>query len=238
MNWVFGYGSLVNDATHGHADLCPMRLEGWRRRWQHSRLRQVAFLSAEPAPGAQILGLAARVAPQDWEALDQRERAYDRLPLPEHALTPHEPAQGARGPSEQRPSRRGALPPGAERGRQSGSMDPRGAEQTAGDGPAERDRRPPIGRVHLYRARAEHVGPPTLRHPVLLSYLDVVVQGYRRWFGEDGVAAFFASTDGWDAPILNDRAAPRYPRHQPLSKDDREMVDHHLLCIGARVIEG
>jgi len=70
----------------------------------------------------------------------------------------------------------------------------------------------------------------------LLSYLDVVVQGYEQVFGEAGVAAFFASTDGWDAPILNDRDAPQYPRHQPLATVQRDLVDHHVDAIGAKLV--
>ena len=65
-------------------------------------------------------------------------------------------------------------------------------------------------------------------HVILLSYLDVVVQGFHREFGEDGVQRFFDTTDGWDTPIVNDRAKPIYPRHCQLSKAETELVDHHL----------
>jgi hypothetical protein len=51
-----------------------------------------------------------------------------------------------------------------------------------------------------------------MAHPVLLSYLDVVVQGYLQEFDEAGVAHFFDTTDGWDAPLLDDRTHPHYPR--------------------------
>jgi hypothetical protein len=49
------------------------------------------------------------------------------------------------------------------------------------------------------------------------------------------VAAFFATTDGWDRTILNDRHAPRYPRHQTLSDHDRLVVDGHLAALPAVV---
>ena len=71
-------------------------------------------------------------------------------------------------------------------------------------------------------------GRPSTAGPVLLSYLDVVVQGYLREFGEAGVARFFDTTDGWDAPILDDRSAPRYPRHRRLSASERDFVDAQL----------
>lgn len=72
-------------------------------------------------------------------------------------------------------------------------------------------------------------------HVILLSYLDVVVQGYLREFGHDGVERFFDTTDGWDTPILNDRHAPRYPRHQQLSRDETALVDGHLTRLSAFV---
>ena len=56
-------------------------------------------------------------------------------------------------------------------------------------------------------------------------------------FGLDGVAAFFDTTDGWDAPILDDRAAPRYPRHQRLAPDETALVDQHLSRLNANLIQ-
>ena len=47
---------------------------------------------------------------------------------------------------------------------------------------------------------------------------------------------FFDTTDGWDAPILNDRAAPIYGRHQALREDERTLVQDWLAAVGARVI--
>jgi hypothetical protein len=72
-------------------------------------------------------------------------------------------------------------------------------------------------------------------HVMLLSYLDVVVQGFLHVFGEPGVQAFFATTDGWDTPVLNDRAAPIYPRHQTLSSTETKLVDHHLARLSTPV---
>tara|TARA_R110002110_G_scaffold87967_34_gene229208 strand:+ start:399 stop:1010 length:612 start_codon:yes stop_codon:yes gene_type:complete len=72
-------------------------------------------------------------------------------------------------------------------------------------------------------------------HVILLSYLDVVVQGYLREFGHNGVQRFFDTTDGWDTPILNDRENPRYPRHKVLSPDETALVDHHITRLAARV---
>lgn len=70
---------------------------------------------------------------------------------------------------------------------------------------------------------------------ILLSYLDVVVQGFLHQYGESGVAAFFDSTDGWDRVVLNDRARPRYPRHQALLATETALVDWHLARLPARL---
>ncbi len=72
-------------------------------------------------------------------------------------------------------------------------------------------------------------------HVILLSYLDVVVQGFLREFGSDGVTRFFDTTQGWDTPVLNDRAAPHYPRHQNLLDTETALVDHHLNRLSASV---
>ena len=66
---------------------------------------------------------------------------------------------------------------------------------------------------------------PTERNPILLSYLDTVVQGFLTHWGRNGVDRFFASTDGWSAPILNDRDAPIYSRVQRTTEAERDLVD-------------
>jgi hypothetical protein len=178
--YFFGYGSLVNAATHAFADTRRARLRGWRRVWRHTTLRPVAFLTAVPDSDAEIDGLIAPVPGADWPALDAREAAYIRAPA---------------GP------------------------------QVAHDLP----HRPEIA---VYTIPEGHHGAPSVAHPILLSYLDVVVQGYLREFGEAGVARFFESTRGWEGPVLDDRAAPRYPRHQPLDSHERALTDHFLADLG------
>ena len=90
--------------------------------------------------------------------------------------------------------------------------------------------------VHIYHAPPERHTPATMLHPVLLSYLDVVVQGYLREFGEAGVARFFATTDGWDAPVLDDRKHPIYPRHQVLNSSERALTDDHIAQLSIRLL--
>ena len=182
--FFFGYGSLVNRATHTFSDAHPARLTGWRRAWAHTNLREVAFLTAIPAPGHVIDGLVAHVPGDDWAALDRREHAYDRAPVTD--TTSH------------------AVP---------------------------RDIH-----VQVYAIPHGKHGLPDVAHPVLLSYLDVVVQGYLTEFAEEGVQRFFETTDGWDAPILDDRAAPIYPRAQDLTAEEGALVDDWLRAVDARVI--
>ena len=90
--------------------------------------------------------------------------------------------------------------------------------------------------VAIYSIPEGKHGAPSMAHPVLLSYLDVVVQGYLHEFGPDGVERFFATTDGWDAPILDDRAHPHYPRHQHLTPAETALVDDWLVRLDTAVV--
>ena len=76
--YFFGYGSLVNAASHPYRPVGRAHLPGWRRRWRATRMRPTAFLSAYRAQGGGIDGLVAPVPNGDWAALDLRERGYDR----------------------------------------------------------------------------------------------------------------------------------------------------------------
>ena len=67
--------------------------------------------------------------------------------------------------------------------------------------------------------------------PIKLSYLDVVVEGFALEYGLDGVTRFFATTTGW-APVLDDRAAPRYPRARPVAPQLQRLVDDQLADLG------
>ena len=70
--------------------------------------------------------------------------------------------------------------------------------------------------------------------PILLSYVDAVLQGFLAVFGRAGVARFGASTDGWHIPVLNDRAAPVYARAQRLTAEETATVDALLRDLGVR----
>lgn len=95
----------------------------------------------------------------------------------------------------------------------------------------------PATEIAVYAVAAHNIKPR--RHQmILLSYLDVVVQGFDQVYGPEGVARFFDTTDGWDTPILDDRDNPIYPRHQILTRTQTALVDSHLERLFAQVHKG
>lgn len=172
----FGYGSLVNLATHDYASPTRATLRGWRRVWRHARARPIAFLSVEPCTDTILHGITAGVPNADWTALDLREREYLRRDVSDQFDHP----------------------------------------------------------TAIYEANPAHTTAPSAQHPILLSYLDVVVAGYETLLGADGPAHFFATTTGW-GPILDDRRDPLYPRAQPLSDQTRTTVDAALCALSITV---
>ncbi|MFT6696515.1 MAG: hypothetical protein ACJAXU_002021, partial [Paracoccaceae bacterium] len=90
-SYFFGYGSLVNCDTHQYENYLPARVKGWRRKWRHTSLRDVAYLTVAEAKGHSIDGLIAAVPNGDWVALDIREMAYDRLQLSDQNVSHKHP---------------------------------------------------------------------------------------------------------------------------------------------------
>ncbi|WP_425038075.1 gamma-glutamylcyclotransferase family protein [Primorskyibacter sp. S187A] len=90
----------------------------------------------------------------------------------------------------------------------------------------------PGGDIAVYAiAEGAHFAP-TPAHPVLQSYLDTVLTGYEQVFGAAGLTHFLETTDGWHAPVLQDRDNPRYPRAQPLSPHQAAHIDGLLDTVG------
>jgi hypothetical protein len=94
----------------------------------------------------------------------------------------------------------------------------------------------PAQTVVLYAIDPNRHRPPQQGNPILLSYLDVVIQGYCAVYGIDGARKFFATTAGWQAPILDDRHAPRYARSQDLTAAETALVDDQLAQLGCQRI--
>jgi hypothetical protein len=91
--------------------------------------------------------------------------------------------------------------------------------------------------IQIYAVPQVQANAPAVAHPILLSYIDVVVQGFLCEFGPQGAEDFFATTTGWNAPILNDRSAPQYPRAQRLTAQETAVVDAGLSNLGATLID-
>ena len=89
--------------------------------------------------------------------------------------------------------------------------------------------------ISIYSIPPDRASKPTEDHPILLSYVDAVLQGYLCEFGEAGAARFVETTEGWDTPVRNDRADPIYPRAQRLTDRERAFVDDMLLTVRAKV---
>lgn len=85
--------------------------------------------------------------------------------------------------------------------------------------------------VHVYRSLPENRLPATPAQPILQTYVDCVLAGYLRVYGEGGLDAFLSSTNGWEGAIENDRAAPRYPRAIELPAP---LLAHFDRMVGAR----
>jgi cation transport protein ChaC len=68
--------------------------------------------------------------------------------------------------------------------------------------------------------------------PIWRSYLECVLSGFLDLGGDVAARNFIVSTDGWDAPILDDRSAPKYMRAVQLSEDIRREVDALIRSLG------
>ncbi len=90
--YFFGYGSLVNRKTHTYGDVQTARLLGWRRIWRQTTYAPRPILTVEPCADVVIDGLIAHVPDGDWQALDAREHAYDRVAVNENIAHGHDAA--------------------------------------------------------------------------------------------------------------------------------------------------
>jgi hypothetical protein len=66
--------------------------------------------------------------------------------------------------------------------------------------------------------------PACPKKPILWSYLETVLYGYYQWFGEEGMAAFIATTGDW-TDVLDDREDPIYPRYVPAEGDIQKTIE-------------
>ncbi|PTW60915.1 hypothetical protein C8N35_10396 [Breoghania corrubedonensis] len=88
----------------------------------------------------------------------------------------------------------------------------------------------------VYTARAEHYRWGDADHPILQSYVDCVLAGFLKHWGEAGVRDFVETTRGWHVPIRPDRQSPLYPRAVTIDDETRVLFDEVLREAGARCI--
>lgn len=96
--------------------------------------------------------------------------------------------------------------------------------------------RPGSEGLFLFRASAPHYRWGTQTHPILQSYLDCVLAGYFRLWGEEGIDHFIETTDGWQVPVLADRHAPHYVRSVVLTAELADLIDGKLRSLGIQYL--
>jgi len=79
--------------------------------------------------------------------------------------------------------------------------------------------------VYVYRSHSVMPDNGLQTHPILRSYMDVVMQGYRDNFGEQGLADLLTTTDHWSGAMRQDRDAPIYPRAVDLRPGEADLFD-------------
>ncbi|ASP19828.1 gamma-glutamylcyclotransferase [Antarctobacter heliothermus] len=115
-------------------------------------------------------------------------------------------------------------------------LDQREAAYDRHDATATLDHKSDAKEIVVYAIDPARHRAPGPDNPILLSYLDVVVAGYLSEYGPAGPACFFETTLGWEAPILDDRAAPQYSRTCALTDEIRTLTDTGLELMGSRII--
>lgn len=203
----FGYGSLVNRDTLRTAFIAawPARLNGWRRTWR-SPPDVGRDLDALPSTGQ-----GACITPALLSAHPAAGRAIDGLLVLDFAE--NMPAVDLREIHYHR------------RDISLGDLEFAAAHSEAADLIAQ------LGiNLHVYEAR--HELPAIVSEPLILrSYLDAVMAGFLREFGEDGVTRFVSETDDFHTSLHEDRHAPSYPRSVTIS--DAE-IDVFAAALAAR----
>ena len=197
----FGYGSLVNRDTRDPSEkVLPATLHGWERQWAH----HAHSLAREESPDR--LGVCPlTISESASSAIDGvlAEISADDLPLLDKRERGYE-----------------RLTLQASRF----SFEPASISPDAGLVLDEKNMAR-VSIVYVYRSLEAQRGWANDQYPLIQSYIDVVLSGYRRLFGEQGVRRFLASTRGWDGPLVNDRDNPIYPRAVKLGDKELAWID-------------
>ena len=191
-NFVVGYGSLVNprsqERTLGEpVPSVPIRIShefGYRRVWNYKITDMSTALGIEktsPDYADTINGVIFPVVGDDLEALDIRERNYDRIEVPWEFI---QSVGWMRLPSE--------------------------------------------GTVWMYIPKEESVQQPTLKEPIIQSYIDLAMEGYLS-YSDDFGREFIETTHYWPRYWVNDRLMSRRPwEYTPASGKVDRLLRNHL----------
>lgn len=219
MICYFGFGSLVNAKTRPHhPDAIPVRLNGWRRCWSHRAVsrehtrRQSAENKASQAAGWTVLS----VEPSSGSAIEGMLVTIDKDELP--ALDERESGYD-----------RLSLP-----------IDLFAAVTKPSHNPPDESTphkladllKPGLDKIYMYASANQQAFDATAEFPLLQSYVDCVMAGYETEFGIDGIHRFMQTTRGWHAPMIKDRAQPRYLRSVSLSVEQAARYDQMIKDYG------
>lgn len=211
---VFGYGSLVNEATVEQREHCSSG-----RQCFGARLSKGVVIQPKPPRGyASLSGYRRSWMSVDTDLLFKRGKSWGK----------HSPLTVIPDPSA---SIQGVLMLYENDGRTLQQLDYREKAYHR----VEVDREalsvvPPdllkgVEAVYLYKSLPEYARYGGFEFPILQSYCDAVLLGYFQRWGTQGVRDFIATTDGWkEVPILQDRLFPRYPRHIPRTTETVEAM--------------
>jgi hypothetical protein len=83
---------------------------------------------------------------------------------------------------------------------------------------------------------ADQPADPGEDSKLLQSYLDAVMAGYLREFGEPGLRHFIETTIGFDREMICDRGQPLYPRSVEIDRGVARLFDRLLAEAGVRCL--
>lgn len=88
----------------------------------------------------------------------------------------------------------------------------------------------PTGPIFAYTANIDSFKWASEQAPILQSYIDTVAYGFYQELGMSGFLNFFATTQGWQLPILNDRDQPLYSRAIKIDPEFLSLIDQQILA--------
>jgi cation transport regulator ChaC len=81
-------------------------------------------------------------------------------------------------------------------------------------------------KLYIYKSKPAYYQPGGADYPIWFSYAEAVLHGFMSVFKSAGVDAFIGTTNGWSAPVIDDRDNPRYRRSPRglMSSEDKDYI--------------